>query len=181
MKIRFALLFCLLLSFQTAMFAKDAKDLDRTPDFLVHDSRNPDVWIKKYSDQIKKNPGDFVSYYHRGRCYMDSKENEKAISDFNTSIKLNPRSKTSKEPISEFDDARTYLSFCYQHLALIYLAQKLYQKAIDAASTAIKLRPDYAMNWRTRAMAYTKLGKKTLAQTDFQRAYTLVHSPLEGY
>jgi tetratricopeptide (TPR) repeat protein len=147
----------------------------------VHDSRNPAVWIKKYTEKIKTNPKDFVSYYHRGRCYMDSKENAKAIDDFNTSIRLNPRNKPSKEPISEYDDGRTYLSFCYQHLALIYLAQNQFQKAVDTATSAIDLRPDYAMNWRTRAKAYIKLGKNENAESDNKRAFGLVHSPLEGY
>lgn len=181
LNILFVILIGAVMSLQAAALSKDAKNAEETPDFLVHDGKNPSLWIKKYSDKIKTSPEDFVSYYHRGRCYMDMNENAQAISDFNTSISLNPRNKPAKKPISEFDDARTYLSFCYQHLALIYLAQKKYQKAAEDASTAIDLRPDYAMNWQTRGNAYSKLGKKDLAQRDFQKAYNLHHSPIEGY
>jgi tetratricopeptide (TPR) repeat protein len=181
MNILFIILIGALVFLQAGALSKDAKNIDATPDFLVHDGKNPSLWIKKYSDKIKISPEDFVSYYHRGRCYMDMKDNTHAISDFNTSIRLNPRNKPTKQPISEFDDARTYLSFCYQHLALIYLDQKKYQKAAEDASTAINLRPDYAINWNTRASAYSKLGKKDLAQKDFQHAFNLHHSPIEGY
>jgi tetratricopeptide (TPR) repeat protein len=181
LNILFAILVGALVFLQTKALSKDAKSVGETPDFLVHDGKDPSLWIKKYSDKIKISPEDFVSYYHRGRCYMDMKENAKAIDDFNTSIRLNPRNKPAKHPISEFDDARTYLSFCYQHLALIYLEQNKFQKAAEDATTAINLRPDYAMNWQTRGSAYIKLGKKDLAQKDFQKAFNLHHSPVEGY
>jgi tetratricopeptide (TPR) repeat protein len=95
-------------------------------------------------------------YYKRGNAYYDSKNYEKAISDYSEAIRLGPK------------NAATY----YKR-GNAYFDSKNYEKATSDYSEAISLDPKDAIAYYNRGRAYRELGKNAEAQADFDKAKQL--------
>ncbi len=72
--------------------------------------------------------------------------------------------------VSDFrPDKQLYLAFTYQQRAYCQLPLRQYALAIKDLDEAIKIRPDYALNFENRAKAQAILGNTKAAQTDLAR------------
>ena len=65
-------------------------------------------------------------------------------------------------------DRNLYTAFAYQLRSFCFLQQKQYREGINDLDTAIRLRPDYTVNYQNRAAAYTLIGERNLAAADLQ-------------
>jgi tetratricopeptide (TPR) repeat protein len=110
--------------------------------------------------------------YWKGRRLMESGKTGEAIplfSDYITQFKKESAT-TKKENQTEHD---YYLSWGYQNRGYCYLHDKKYPEGVADLSDAIKLRPNYAMNYINRAKAYRLMGNIKLAQADDAKIMSL--------
>jgi uncharacterized caspase-like protein len=97
------------------------------------------------------------AYYNRGNDYYSEGEYDKALSDFNQTIRLDPK-----------------YAAAYVNRGFIYnMIKDEYDKAIADFSEAIKLNPDYASAYNNRGGAYYNKGEYDKAIADFNEAITL--------
>ena len=99
--------------------------------------------IKYYSESIKLNPNDSISYNNRGVAYTKLEKYDEAIKDYNEALKLNPN----------FSNAYVGIGFTYDRL-------KQYDKAIENYSKAIELNPNSSEAYNNRGFAHYKTGEK---------------------
>jgi tetratricopeptide (TPR) repeat protein len=129
-------------------------------------SISPDALVQIYSD--------------RGWAYLHLKEHEKAISDFNSALTLNPEYawaygsrglvfrvlKKFKQAITDFDRAielNPEYAWAYGSRGVTYHLLKEYRRAIEDFDHAIELKPQYTWAYVHRGITYRML-------QDFQRA-----------
>lgn len=106
------------------------------------------------------NYADFMSkiYFQRGLIYEIGFDNHsQAITDFDLAIALTPR-KTSE---------------MYYSRALVYVALKSYQNAVNDLDQAIRINPQYANAYKQRGGGHYFLGNISQARTDFATALNL--------
>lgn len=106
------------------------------------------LWKDVYGIKIKSG-----IYVNRGSAYQNLKQYDKAISDYNKAIELNPA------------DADAYYG-----RGLVYYYLKQYNRAIDDYSKAIELNPNFAYAYNNRGITYLWLGKCKKAKSDFDKA-----------
>jgi tetratricopeptide (TPR) repeat protein len=88
---------------------------------------------------------------------MGKGQYDKAISDFNKAIDLNPK----------FAEA-------YNNRGLTYAKKGQYDKAISDFTKTIEINPSYTLAYQNRGIIYMiKLGDKNKACSDFKRACEL--------
>jgi tetratricopeptide (TPR) repeat protein len=100
------------------------------------------------SASTSKVSSDPAFYTERGWEFYQKKDYDKAISDYNAAIRLDPN-----------------YSWAYNRRGVAYYAQKDYDKAITDCSAAIRLDPNYAAAYYNRALSY-------YAQKDYDKAIT---------
>ena len=109
-----------------------------------------EIWNKKEGDEnLMKN----VAYYNRGVAHSHSGEYEKAISDYNEAIRINP------------EDA-----LAYYNRGLIYDNSGEYEKAISDYNEAIRINPEYADAYLGRGLIYDNSGEYEKAISDYNEA-----------
>jgi len=81
-------------------------------------------------------------------------------------IPAEARTKTSWLAMGQMWDKSTYDELTLRRRAQVYILMGEYSRAIDDCTVAIKLRPDQSSNFRIRAKAYYKLGRKALGDAD---------------
>ena len=92
---------------------------------------------------------------NRGYAYRNLGEYEKAIADFTAELEVNPN------------------PYSYEHRSQVYFLMKNYGDAIADANTAIELKPDGALNYKTRALIYSAMDLKDEACTERDKALGL--------
>lgn len=92
----------------------------------------------------------------RGHLYVDNGQFDRAIADYDKTIKLEPKD-----------------LFHYSSRGRAYVKKGQFDRAIADYDTTIKLNPKYAWTYGDRGVAYEKLGQRDKAITDFRKALEL--------
>ncbi|UCE64512.1 MAG: tetratricopeptide repeat protein, partial [Nitrospirota bacterium] len=95
-------------------------------------------------------------YVNRGSAFLEMKNYEAAIEDYNHAIAYRP------------DWAKAYLG-----RGLVYFDMGQYEKAIDDYSQAIELQTDYSKAYNNRGLAYENLNRREEALENFLEATRL--------
>jgi tetratricopeptide (TPR) repeat protein len=114
------------------------------------------VWKDDFSlwnDAAQKSPNKVRPFNNRGLAYSNRGNYERAIADFLSAIKINPK-----------------CAEAYYNLGLAQSLTKQYDLAIDNYSQAIKIFPNYAAAFNNRGLAYNHKQSYDLAVADFSRA-----------
>ena len=118
--------------------------------------QNYDRAIDAYKEALKLNPYNHLSYFGRGRAYMNLKQYNYALSDFTKAIKLNP-----------------YHSLSYLCRGVIYRDMKQYNRALADLTKAIKLDANYAPSYLNRGATYIYINQYDNALADLTKAAEL--------
>ncbi|MBP5973306.1 tetratricopeptide repeat protein [Brasilonema sp. CT11] len=97
-----------------------------------------------------------IVYFYRGNSYGNKKDDDRAISDYNQAIKLDPN-----------------LAQAYYNRGISYAKKKDYGRAIADYNQAIKLKPNYALAYNNRGNSYNNKKNYDRAITDFNQAIKL--------
>jgi tetratricopeptide (TPR) repeat protein len=152
-----------------------------------------------------------IPYYLRGIAYSNTKKNDDALNDFNTTIKINPQLGSAYYErgkilwsVGRKDEGCMDLSmagslkdsiaqqlfgenFCWQQALNAYkdASSKLrlneFQEALDIIQKAVKLCPDSANYLGVRGRAYLGIGKYDLAMQDFDKAVSMNNNSIDAY
>ncbi|MDZ8262127.1 tetratricopeptide repeat protein [Nostoc sp. ChiQUE01b] len=111
---------------------------------------------------ICRHPHNAVDYNNRGLIYFQSGERQKALSDYNTALKLNP-----------------YLASAYNNRANYYAACGELTTALADYDRAIDFNPRHIRAWINRGITWRDLGQYEEAIDNFEVA--LLFGQLEGH
>jgi tetratricopeptide (TPR) repeat protein len=114
--------------------------------------------------------------FNKGLSMIDNREFARATLNFSNVLQVIPleaREKTSWRAFGHAIDRRLYTAFAYQERSVCSLETGNYMLAVADLTEAIKLRPDYAPNYESRAKAYNLIGNKALADADLKTARAL--------
>lgn len=128
---------------------------------MIFQLRNDPICEGYFSNAIRIRPNSEEALYGRGLWYQEHDEYDKAIQDYTSIIKVNPRNKSA-------------------HFNLGYLHQvhlKVYAEAVKHFTRAIEVDPQYAEAYLNRGLCYESMGDLNAAQKDFEKA--LLYRP--GY
>jgi tetratricopeptide (TPR) repeat protein len=140
---------------------------DKDGRLRLHDGRH-EGWVDKkdfvlasesfayFDGRIRANARDAWALAMRGAYWLDKKEPDKAIPDFDTCIALNP------------SDAVAYNNRGYA----CYL-KKEYERAVADYSEALRLSPKYTLAYNNRGLTYRVMGEYDRAVADFSEAIHL--------
>lgn len=126
----------------------------------VSETADPDVKIAscaaiiQLSQETKEHLS--IAYNDRGVAYHRKGQIDKAISDFNDAIRLDPNNAAA-----------------FNNRGSIYSKGDQYQRAIANFDEAIRLKPDYAVAWYNRSIAKQEIGDGPGADTDLSAALNL--------
>ena len=167
------------------------RQVDRGVDLLK--SEKPDEAIAQFSFVIAKAPNDGLAYYYRGLAHNQTGDQQRAVTDLNSAIKLGHSNWQSivilaslEEQCGNYDKA---IELCtsalssnqrnpqvYQMRALCQ-AQKLeFAEAIDDCNLALKWASDDSMRSRLfqqRAIAESAMNRSHLACADLTRVIAI--------
>ena len=138
-------------------------------------------------------PLDPALYYSRGWDFYQGKQYDKAISEYNEAIRLEPNNaayyfargvayidtKDYDKAISDYNEAvrlEPDNAAAYNNRGTAYDEMEKYDKAISDYNDAIKLEPNFASAYHNRGITYRKQGKDAGAQADFDKAKQLGYS-----
>jgi len=96
---------------------------------------------------------DAETYYNRGLVYQGKGQYDKAISDYNKAIAINPRDPEA-----------------YNNRGVAYKNKGKYSKAISDYNKAIKINPGFVEAYNNRGVAYKDKGKHDNAISDYSKA-----------
>jgi len=146
--------------------------------------------IERFTEAIRLNPQNALSYQYRGFAYSKLGQYEQAIQDFDEVMRLdhqNARTYTGRgiayssldqyeQAIQDYDEAirldpQDADAYYNRGVAYYYLDQ--HERAIQNYDEAIRLDPQYAYGYYARGVAYEALGKTIEAERDFAKAKEL--------
>jgi len=128
----------------------------------AHSSKDPETKIEYFSqalllwkdaDGIKNKA---IAYNNRGNVYQYLEQYDKAISDYNKAIELNPN-----------------YAKAYNNRGVAYDDLKQYDKAISDYTKALELNPNYAEAYNNRGLVYSDLKQYGKAISDFNKVIEL--------
>ena len=145
--------------------------------------------VQLYSAAIIRLPH-HVFYNNRGAIYDKQWKYEKAIQDYDQSIKLNPeyvpaysnrgltyyKRREYEKAIRDYDQMVKLNPVCaraFSNRGLTYYKQGEYEKAIRDYDQAIKLDPEYAAAYSNRGNIYYEQGEYEKAIQDYDQAIKL--------
>ncbi len=114
------------------------------------------VWKNSFtlwSDVLEKYPNVPDAYNGRGLFYYDTKNYDKAISDFSQALIVD----------------KNYLK-AYYNRGNVYDAMGEYDRAISDFTRALELNPKYAKAYNNRGLTYGRIGEHQRALADFTKA-----------
>ena len=112
-----------------------------------------DIALAVFTKTVDLCSSHFLAFFQRGRIQSQNKNYEKAISDFEAALAIEP----------EFFEAISNRGIAYSKLSKL-------DAALTDFSTAIKIRPESADAYYNRALAFTNLEKHDLAIADYTLA-----------
>jgi tetratricopeptide (TPR) repeat protein len=115
--------------------------------------------MRDFAKSIEVSPTYAEPYYNRGTIYSGRKEFAKAIPDYEKYVSL------IADPV--------YLADGYINLGIAQFYTGNPQKAVDAFTKVIEVRPKWPNGYRARAMVYREMKKNDLADADERRAADL--------
>jgi tetratricopeptide (TPR) repeat protein len=116
-----------------------------------------DYAIKDFTTLLHLEPSKSQAwYFRRGGSYYWKDDYDKAISDYNTAIAIDPKH-----------------SHSYRQRGACYLKKNDYDRAIEDLNEAIKLDPKCRHSHEYRAQAYRAQGNYALAELDEAKVLTL--------
>jgi hypothetical protein len=130
------------------------------------------------------------AYYNRGLARLETGEYDRAIEDFDASIRLDPTSASTfnnrgsawygkgdpDRAIADFDKAILLdpaYAFAYNNRGEVWKDKGDFNRAIVDYGKAIGLDPGYTAAYTNRALAYERIGDLRRATEDFRAALTL--------
>jgi len=128
------------------------------------------VWkdsITLWSDVLKNYPHIAIAYIDRGTAFLNRREYDRAISDFDQALNMNP----SKEKISSI----------YNNRGNAYAGKGVYDEAISDFNKAFALNPRYEVAYSNRGNAYYIKGLYKEALSDFNKALEINPGYFEAY
>ncbi len=114
--------------------------------------------ILSFTRACELEPGAVLSYFARGRSYLELGNIEQAIKDFDMAIELSPN----------FVEAYDKRGTCYARFGN-------HEQAVKDFDKAIELNPKFAMAYINRAASYEVLGNHEQSIKDIQRAARTGH------
>jgi lipoprotein NlpI len=105
-----------------------------------------------------------IKYYNRGTEFNEKGDDDRAISDYNQAISLDPK----------------YVS-AYNNRGNAYKNKGNYDRAIADYSEAIRLNPDYVLAYKNRGNAYNEKGDNDRAIADYNEAIRLDPAYTQAY
>jgi tetratricopeptide (TPR) repeat protein len=128
-----------------------------------------------------------IAYASRGGIYLDKRDFERAIADFDQAIQLDPKSSRSynargrayqgklqhDRAIEDFDEAialdPTYAA-PLNNRGNAYRSKGQLDRAVEDYARAIEINPNFALAFANRGIAYQNKGQNDRAESDFDRA-----------
>jgi protein O-mannosyl-transferase len=117
-----------------------------------------------WDDVLNKYPHCAVALSNRGVIYKQEGDIQKALSDYNQAIKINP---DYAEPLN--------------NRGVIYKQEGDIQKALSDYNQAIKINPDYADSYYNRGNLYWQQGNLTQALSDYGRVIKINPRYVQAY
>ncbi len=112
--------------------------------------------IANYTEALKLNPQNALTYYQRGNSYYSQRAYEKAIKDYTAAIKIKPN----------YNDA-------YYQRGLIYYQLNDNEKAITDLTQTLRINPNYTNAYNKRGQIYYKIGDYKNAIQDYSQSIRL--------
>ncbi len=159
------------------------------------------VWrdeLTLINDTIRKSPQKARPYGIRGNAYVLLGDIDKAISDYNRAIEINPNFTevysnrgniyfnlgNFKEAISDYNkaieiDSKFYPA--YTNRGNIYFNLGNFKEAISNYNKAIELNPSSVLSYDNRGQAYYSLGNFNQAVSDFSKAIEIEPKYIPAY
>ena len=119
---------------------------------------------KMWTDVISKSPNKDRPYLARGTYYLDTNQNDLAITDFMKTISLKP------------DDYKAY-----DNLGLAYQNKNDFKTALKYHDAAIKIKPDFYIAYNNRGACYIYLQEWDKAIQDFKSAVGIYSNYADAY
>ncbi len=136
----------------------------------LYSTHNDPIALQYYNSALKLQPHSVEALYNRGLYYQNTGAAEKAVTDYNQLLKLNPR-----------------YGFAWFNLGYIAMKfEKDYQKAIPLFTNALNYENYYVEAYYNRGICYEKVGDKQKAKADYLEAlsifptYDLAKKALKG-
>jgi len=161
------------------------------------------VWkdsVSVWTNVLKQYPGSLVSFSNRGMGYLERGETDKAVTDFNEAIRIEPRyfipyhargnarmvQGRPELAIADYTSAlercpREQAAVCYYNRGNAYASLRDYDRAIADYSQAIMLKPQYAEAYHNRGSAWNGRGQPDRAITDYSQAIAIAPHYVQAY
>ncbi|MEO8071913.1 MAG: tetratricopeptide repeat protein [Acidobacteriota bacterium] len=150
------------------------KALDDFSETIRLDSQNPSAYglrgliyqktnrdekaIADFTEAIRINPEFSLLYASRGKSFLNEKKYDEAIADYTNAI--------------EFNNSGNAADFYFER-GIAYFKKDELEKAVSDFTEVINLDPKSFGAYQNRGEAYTKQGKKDLAEADFKKVREL--------
>jgi tetratricopeptide (TPR) repeat protein len=116
--------------------------------------------IDLYTQAIRLNPKDGVSYLSRAEAYLNAKRLGEAKSDYDRAIQLG-----LARPSDKF--------FGFLGRGYVAMAREDFARAVEDLDAALEVEPGAAYVWAWRGVANERRGQRDLAITDYERAFMM--------
>jgi tetratricopeptide (TPR) repeat protein len=128
------------------------------------------VWkdnLSLWSNVLKNYPSLQIAYNNRGTAYLRRGDYDKAISDFNEALRIDP------------DYEKPH--YLYDNRGTVYLRKGDYERAIADYDQALRIKPNYALAYHNRGTAYLYKEDFEEAISDFNKALEINPGYAETY
>jgi tetratricopeptide (TPR) repeat protein len=132
---------------------------------VVYDRKSePDKAIREFTEAVRLNPADPLTYLDRGITYKGLKDYDKALADYSEAVRLDPQ-----------------WVIAYFHRANVFKARKDYDKALGDYSAAIRLDPNDPDAYFNRANTYQATKQYAKAAGDWSDVIRLDPQDAEAH
>ena len=114
--------------------------------------------------EVQKPPLDAEAYFNRGLAYANRGQHDKAISDYNKAIEINPR-----------------YAMAYSNRGIVYAKKGQHDRAISDYNKAIEINPKLAIAYNNRGNAYFFKKEYEKAWDDVYKAQDLGYQVHPGF